>query len=75
MAEFEVTVLNRLDDHDLLEKYYQERRNFTFSYIDNRKTGSSVVGSGNTARILKGAGQGLEDDPTYTITVLDYQAK
>ena len=33
MAEFEVTVLNRSDDHDLLEKYYQERRNFTFSYI------------------------------------------
>ena len=24
MAEFEVTVLNRTDDHDLLEKYYQE---------------------------------------------------
>ena len=75
MAEFEVTVLNRSDDHDLLEKYYQERRNFTFSYVDNRKTGISVGGSGNTARILKAAGQGLEDDPTYTITVLDYQAK
>ena len=75
MAEFELTVLNRSDDHDLLEKYYQERINFTFSYIDNRKTGSSVGGSGTTARILKAAGQGLEDDPTYTITVLDYQAK
>ena len=75
MAEFEVTVLNRTDDHDLLEKYYQEDREFTFSYVDNRKTGSSVGGSGTTARILKAAGQGLEDDPTYTITVLDYQAK
>ena len=41
MAEFEVTVLNRSDDHDLLEKYYQERRNFTFSYIDNRKGASA----------------------------------
>ena len=75
MAEFEVTVLNRSDDHDLLERYYQERREFSFSYIDNRKTGSSVGGSGTKSRILKAAGQGLEDDPTYTITVLDYQAK
>ena len=75
LAEFEVTVLNRSDDHDLLEKYYQERREFSFSYIDNRKTGTSVGGSGTKSRILKAAGQGLEDDPTYTITVLDYQAK
>ena len=75
LAEFEVTVLNRSDDHDLLERYYQERREFSFSYIDNRKTGTSVGGSGTKSRILKAAGQGLEDDPTYTITVLDYQAK
>jgi hypothetical protein len=75
MAEFEITVLNRSDDHDLLERYYQERREFSFSYVDNRKTGSSVGGSSTKSRILKAAGQGLEDDPTYTITCLDYQAK
>jgi len=75
MAEFEITVLNRSDDHDLLERYYQERREFSFSYVDNRKNGTSVGGSGNKSRILKAAGQGLEDDPTYTITCFDYQAK
>ncbi len=75
MAEFEITVLNRSDDHDLLERYYQERREFSYSYVDNRKTGSSVGGSSTKSRILKAAGQGLEDDPTYTITCLDYQAK
>lgn len=75
MAEFEITVLNRSDDHDLLERYYQERREFPYSYVDNRKNGSSVGGSSTKSRILKAAGQGLEDDPTYTITCLDYQAK
>ena len=75
MAEFEVTVLNRTDDHDLLEKYYQEDREFTFSYVDNRKIGVSIGGSSNQCAIIKSAGQGLEDDPTYTITCVDYQAK
>ena len=75
MAEFEITVANRSDDHDLLERYYQERKEFSYSYVDNRKTGSSVGGSSTKSRILKAPGQGLEDDPTYTITCLDYQAK
>ena len=75
MAEFEVTVLNRTDDHDLLEKYYQEDREFTFSYVDKRKIGVSIGGSSNQCAIIKAAGQGLEDDPTYTITCFDYQAK
>ena len=58
-----------------MEKYYKEDREFTFSYVDNRKKGVSIGGGSNQCAIIKAPGQGLEDDPTYTITCFDYQAK
>ena len=75
VAEFDVTVLNGSDDMDLLENLYKIGKPFPFTYSDKRKTGITRGGSGNNALIMKAAGNGLEDDPTYTITVTDYQMK
>lgn len=75
VAEFDVTVLNGSDDMDLLENLYKIGKPFPFTYSDKRKTGVTRGGSGNNALIMKAPGNGLEDDPTYTITVTDYQMK
>ena len=75
VAEFDVTTLNGSDDADLLDSYYKNGRVFTFTYSDKRKNGVTKGGSGNNAMIMKAPGNGLEDDPTYTITITDYQMK
>jgi hypothetical protein len=74
-AEFDITVLNGSDDTDLLDSYYKEGATFPFTYTDQRKQGVTKGGSGNNAMIMKAPGNGLEDDPTYTITITDYQMK
>ena len=74
-AEFDITVLNGSDDTDLLDSYYKEGATFAFTYSDKRKSGVTKGGSGNNAMIMKAPGNGLEDDPTYTITITDYQMK
>ena len=73
--QFDITVLNGSDDADLLDAYYKEGKTFPFTYSDKRKTGVTRGGSGNNSMIMKSPGNGLEDDPTYTITITDYQMK
>ena len=75
LAEFDITVLNGSDDVDLFDSYYRQRKVFPFTYSDKRKQGVTKGGSGNDAMIMKAPGNGLEDDPTYTVSIIDYQMK
>ena len=75
MATFDITVRNGSDDMDYLEAMYKNGSEKTFTYADLRKAGVNRGGSGLSCSIDATAGNGVEDDPTYTITIPDYQQK
>lgn len=72
MATFDVTVRNGSDDYDFLMKLYNNGIPFQFTYMDLRKIYAAQGGTGLLATIDKHPGNGLEDDPTFTITIPNY---
>ena len=75
MATFDVTVRNGSDDADLLLRYYNLGREFPFTYVDARKLYNVNGGSGLKASIDKHPGNGVEDDPTFTISIPNFTPK